>query len=138
MNRRTWVRIRLGLLIILTELKIDVFIPNCLFFAIILIHCVIYHNQVNFCWFERLFQGFVSHLSLIDMILYLTKHVQPAIHVAGYLKIPISKCSLRETFVCAERKLICNKIFTNDHKIRWLDALPILINRESTCDILNK
>lgn len=46
--------------------------------------------------------------------------------------------SLRETFVCAERKLICNKIFTNDHKIRWLDALPILINRESTCDILNK
>lgn len=62
-NRRLWVRIRPGRLLTFTELNVWIFFHSNLhiFFAylsyIILIHHAIYHSQVMFCWFEKLFQG---------------------------------------------------------------------------------
>lgn len=53
-------------------LKINFLLKNSIFFNyliyIYLLHHIIYHKQVKFCWFEQLFQGVVNHLKSVTVI----------------------------------------------------------------------
>lgn len=45
--------------------------------SILLLHHVIYHDQVIFCCFEKLIQFVVSHLNLLIKKMYGTLHYVP-------------------------------------------------------------